>query len=171
MLKLFMILFAAAGMMSAPAGAAMDKDAFKITQNRIDATYQTDKAQCTSLKGNAKDVCKAEAEAKRKIAKAEAEADYKNTAKARKHAIVARADAEYSVAKQKCDELSGKEKVVCETKAKAARVRAKADAGSNQEVIRKRDADYQIALERCDSMSSQAKDRCMKNAMVRFGKS
>jgi hypothetical protein len=140
--RLFVILFAVAGLTSSPAGTAMDKNAFKTSQDRIDATYQSENAQCASLKGNARDVCEAEAKAKRKIAKAEAEADYKNTAKARRHAIVARADAEYSVAKKKCDELSGTEKVVCVTKAKAARVRAKADARSNQEVIRKRDADY-----------------------------
>lgn len=50
-------------------------------------------------------------------------------------------------------------------------MRAKADARSNQEVIRKRDADYEIAVERCDSMRSDAKDRCLKNARARFGKS
>jgi hypothetical protein len=171
MSRLFMILFAVAGLMSSPAGAAMDKDAFKATQDRIDATYQSDKAQCASLKGNARGVCDAEANAKRKTAMAEAEADYKNTTKARTHAIVARADAEYSVAKKKCDDLSGTEKVVCATKANAARVRAKADARSKQEVIRKRDADYAIAIERCDSMSSQAKDQCVKNARARFDKS
>ena len=171
MSRIFMMLFAAAGLMSSSAGAAMDKDAFKATRDRIETTYRSDKAQCASLQGNSRDVCEAEAKAKRKIEKAEAEADFRNTTKARTHAIVARADAEYSVAKKKCDDLSGTEKVVCVTKAKAARVRAKADARSKQEVIRKRDADYKIALERCDSMSSPAKDRCMKNAKARLGKS
>lgn len=132
----------------ASASAAMDKDTFKATQDDIDAAYQSEKPLCASLKGNAKDVCEAEAKAKRKIAKAEAEAEYKNTAKARTMAIVARADAEYSVARKRCNELSGTEKTVCVTKAKAARVRAKADARANQEVIRKRDADSAIALER-----------------------
>ena len=169
MLRLFMILFAAAWLMSAPASAAMDKEAFKATQDRIETTYQSDKARCASLKGNARNVCEAEASAKRKTAKAEAKADYENTAKARTQAIVARADAEYSVAKQKCHDLSGAAKVACVTKAKGARVRAKADARSDQEVIRRRDAEYKTALERCDSMSGRAKDRCMKNARARFG--
>lgn len=132
----------------ASASAAMDKDTFKTTQESIDAAYRSEQAQCASLKGNAKDVCEAEAKAKRKIEKTEVEAEYKNTAKARTMAIVARADAEYSVARKRCNELSGTEKTVCVTKAKAARVRAKADARANQEVIRKRDADSAIALER-----------------------
>lgn len=162
MSRLLMMLFTAAGLMSFPAGAAMDKDAFKATRDRIEMTYRSDKAQCASLQGNARVVCEAEAKAKRKIEKAEAEADFRNTTKARTHAIVARADAEYSVAKKKCGDLSGSEKTVCVTKANAARVRAKADARMKQEVIRKHDADYKIALERCGSMSSDAKDQCMK---------
>ncbi len=141
------ILLAAAGLISFPC-AAMDKDLFEATQDRIDAAYQSDKAACASLKGNARDVCEAEAKANRKVAKTEAEAEYKNTAKARTMAIVARADAAYSVARKKCDELSGTEKTVCVTKANAARVRAKADARANQEVIRKRNADSEIAFER-----------------------
>lgn len=112
MSRFFLIVAAAAGLISFPACAAMDKDALKATKDRIDTTYQSDKAQCASLKRNARDVCEAEARAKRKIAKAEAEADYKNTAKARTMAIVARADAEYSVAKEKCDDLTGTAKAV-----------------------------------------------------------
>ena len=154
-------------LLAASASAAMDKDAFKATQESIDAAYQPNKAQCAALKGNARDVCEAEAKAKRRIEKAEAEAD-KNTAKARTMAIVARADAEYSVARKRCDVLSGTEKTVCVTKAKAARVRAKADARANQEVIRKRNADYAIAIERCASMRSDAKDRCLTKAKARF---
>jgi len=135
-------------LLATASAAAMDKDAFKATQDSIGEAYRSDQAQCASLKGNARDVCEAEAKAKRKIEKAEAEAEYKNTAKARTMAIVARADAEYSVARKQCDVMSGTEKTVCVTKAKAARVRAKADARANQEVIRKRNADSEIALER-----------------------
>lgn len=142
MSKLLLILFVTTS------AAAMDKDLFKATQDRIDAAYQSEQAQCASLKGNARKVCEAEAKANRKVAKAEAEAEYKNTAKARTMAIVARADAAYSVARKKCDELSGTEKTVCITEAKAARVRAKADARANQEVIRKRDADSAIEAQR-----------------------
>lgn len=171
MSRLFLIQVAAAVLISSPASAAMDKDAYQATKEHIDTAYQSDKAGCASLKGNANDVCEAEAKAKRKIAKAEAEAEYKNTAKARTMAIVARADAEYSVARKKCGELSGTEKTVCVTKAKGARVRAKADARANQEVIRKRNADYAIAVERCASMRSDAKDLCLKKAKARFRQS
>ena len=55
--------------------ASMTKESYKSTVKQIDATYKADKDQCKSFKGNAKDVCVAEAKAKQKIAKADAEAD------------------------------------------------------------------------------------------------
>jgi regulator of protease activity HflC (stomatin/prohibitin superfamily) len=72
-----------------------------------------DKAQCDTMSGNAKDVCKEEAKGKEKVAKAEADAAYKNTPKAREAARIAHADATYNVAKEKCDDLSGNQKDVC----------------------------------------------------------
>lgn len=187
MRNILIALTAAAAMAAAiPGYAAMTKDSYKSTTRQIDATFKADKEQCKSLKGNAKDVCMAEAKAKQNIAKADAEADYKNTDKARADARKTRADAEYSVAKEKCDDLAGNAKDVCIKEAKAARVSGKADAkvaktagaarGDVNEARRdaqedKRDAQYKVAVEKCDSFSGDAKDRCVKDAKVRFGKS
>ena len=165
--------------------ATMSKESYKSTTKQIDATFKTDKEECKALKGNAKDICMEEAKAKQKIAKADAEAEYKGTAKARIAARNARADAEYAVAKEKCDDLAGNAKDVCVKEAKAARVSAKADAkvskkagearkdvnearrDANQD---KRDAEYKVAVERCDAMAGDAKSRCVKDAKARFGK-
>jgi len=112
--KLLMALAVTAAMAAmTPSYAAMTKDSYKSTTKQIDATFKADKEQCKSLKANAKDICMAEAKAKQKIAKADAEADYKNTDKARAAARKTRADAEYDVAKEKCDDLAGNAKAVC----------------------------------------------------------
>jgi len=58
---------------------------------------------------------------KEKVAKAELEARYKPSEKNRYQARVAQADADYSVAKEKCDDKAGNEKDVCVKEAKAAR--------------------------------------------------
>ena len=145
--------------------------------------------RCSSLSGNAKDVCQAEAKGKEKVAKAQLEADYKNTDKARNEARVARADADYDVAKEKCDDLSGNQKDVCVKQAKAAHEKAKADAkvakvdqktsansAEKRADARKearedtRDAQYKVAVEKCDAMSGAAKDQCVKDAKMHFGK-
>jgi chromosome segregation ATPase len=120
---------AALGMSTAASAAEpMDHAAVKAEKERIEAQYAADEARCDELSGNAEDVCEAEAKAKERIAKADLEANAKGTAKARYDAQVTRAEAEYEVAKEKCDDLAGNQKDVCEKEAKAVEKKAKADA-------------------------------------------
>ena len=133
MSRLMISLLAAAGIAFTGAAAAADnasmsRDQYKADKDRIESQYKSDKDQCSSMKGNAEDICKAEAKGKEKVAKAELEANYKNTAKARSDARIAHADADYDVAKEKCDDMSGNQKDVCVKQAKAAHTKAKADA-------------------------------------------
>ena len=156
----------------------MTKDAYSAEKKRISAEAKTDLQRCKPLAGNAKDICKAEVKGKEKSAKADAEAAYKGTGKAATAALVARADADYSVAKEKCDDLKGNAKDVCVKDAKAAHTRAKVDAKANQKVTEirkdatedKRDANYALAKERCDSLAGDAKTKCVNDAKARFGR-
>ena len=99
-----------------------------MAKKDADAQYKIDKEACSSLSGNAKDICVAEAKGKDNVAKADAEALYTHTPKARESARVAHAQATYDVSIEKCDDLAGNPKDVCVKEAKAAFVRAKADA-------------------------------------------
>jgi hypothetical protein len=112
------------GVMSV-AGAA-DKASYETTRKQAAAKYDADKAACKPLKGNAQDICMAEAKAKERIAVADAQAAYENTDKARRKATDDKADALYNVAKEKCDDMKGNEKDACEKDAKAKRDQAKA---------------------------------------------
>jgi hypothetical protein len=200
MSKLMIALFVTAGLGFAGTGAAqtytskttstpMSKDSYTMAKKNADAQYKIDQDACSSLNGNAKDICVAEAKGKDNVAKAEAEAGYKNTAKARENARIAHAQANYDVAIEKCDDLTGNPKDVCIKEAKAALVKAKAnakvdrvatdtrkDAGRKQADARKdanadkRDADYKVAIEKCDALAGPAKDACISNAKVQYGK-
>ena len=194
MSKLMISLLTAAGIAFAGAANAADnktmsRDAYKADKDKIEAQYKADKERCSSLSGNAKDICQAEAKGKEKVAKADLEANYKNTDKARIDARMAKADADYDVAKEKCDDLKGNDKDVCVKEAKATRTKAKADAkvakvdsktahntAEKRADVRKdaaedkRDADYKVAVEKCDAMSGAAKDQCVKNAKMRYNK-
>ena len=190
MSKLMISLLAAAGIAFAGAANAADnktmsRDAYKADKDKIEAQYKSDKDHCSSMSANAKDICQAEAKGKEKVAKAELEANYKNTDKARNEARMAQADANYDVAKEKCDDLSGNQKDVCVKEAKAVHTKAKADAkvakvtnktAEKRADARKdaredtRDAQYKVAIEKCDAMSGAAKDQCVKNAKVSFHK-
>jgi hypothetical protein len=162
------------------AGAADkgDKATYEQAKASAKAAYDTDKKACDSLKDNAKDICVAEAKAKRTRADENAEAAYKNTPKAREHAVHEIAEADYNVAKERCDDKAGNEKDVCVKEAKAAMTRAQADAKAAQKGTEarmdanedKRDADYKVAAEKCDAMSGDAKDSCVKAAKARYGK-
>jgi len=72
--------------------------AVQLDPENADAQYKIDKDACSTLSGNAKDICVAEAKGKDNVAKADADAAYENTPKAREHARVAHAQANYDVA-------------------------------------------------------------------------
>jgi hypothetical protein len=198
MSKLMIALFVAAGLgFAAPAAAQMyspkspmSKDNYTLAKTNADAQYKIDKDACSSLSGNAKDICVAEAKGKDNVAKADAEAAYENTPKARQNARVAHAQAKYDVAIEKCDDQAGNRKDVCVKEAKAGLVKGKADAkvdrvaadtsqdaATKQADARKeantdkRDAEYKVAIEKCDALASTAKDACIGNAKAQFGKS
>ncbi|MEO8346234.1 MAG: hypothetical protein ABI607_11115 [Betaproteobacteria bacterium] len=191
-------LYAAAGLSIAGGALAqamspahpMNKDARDTAYKSAESQYKMDKALCDALSSNAKDICVERAKGKEKVAKADADANFDNTPKTREGARVARADAAYDVAKEKCDDLSGNAKDVCVKEAKAAHVKATADAkvdrvaadtrnSSSEKVTEarrdaandKRDADYKVAVEKCDALAGAAKDACIRTAKTTYGKS
>ena len=159
---------------------AMTKAEYKATEDRIALDLKANKARCDVLAGNTKGI--------EKVAKAELEARYKPSAKADFDVREARADALYDIAKEKCDDLAGNTKDVCEKDAKAAHVRALADAkvskadadsadlrvekladAQKSAVGDKLSADFSAAKERCNALSGATKDCCIADAKVRFG--
>ena len=130
--KLNITAIAAAIALAFSAGAmaaqGMSKDEYKAGKDKIAAEYKSAKAGCGSLSANAKDVCMAEAKGKEKVAKAELEARNKPSNTTRSAVGIAKAEADYAVAKEKCDDKAGNDKTVCVKEAKAAETRAKADA-------------------------------------------
>ena len=177
------------GLGVAAAQPVMSKAEHQANKDRIAADYKAAKARCDSLAGNARDICVAEAKGREKVARADLEAQYKPTEKNRYDARVARANADYAIAKEKCDDRAGDEKKICMKEAKAAETRAKADAKANRTMASadasaarksdearrdaaddKRDADYAVAKAKCDTLAGDAKDRCVSDAKARFGK-
>lgn len=201
MSKLMIALFVTAGLgFAGPAAAQMyspqststpmSKDGYTMAKKNADTQYKIDKDACSSLSGNASDICVAEAKGKDNVTRAEAEAAYENTPKAHEDARVAHAQANYNVAIEKCDDLAGNRKDVCVKEAKAELVKAKADAkvdrvaadtrqdaaakqadASKEATAHKRDAEYKVAIEKCDALAGPAKDACVSNAKVQYGKS
>jgi hypothetical protein len=171
------------------ASPAMTKSSYDDSSRAIDAQYKTAKAACDALKGNAQDICEANAKGAKSVSQAELKADYKPSHESRYDARIAKADADYSVSMQMCDDRTGNDKDVCVKEAKAARVSGKANAkvqlktadarthaargitAVRQDAAQdKRDAGYAVAREKCDALSGDAKAACATDAKSQYGK-
>lgn len=113
-------------------GQSMSKDDYKASNKKIESEYKSAKAACNASSGNAKDVCVVEAKGKSRVAKAELEASYKPSTKASHAVSIAKAEADYATAKEKCDDQSGNDKKACAEKAKAAETLAKTEVKAAQ---------------------------------------
>ncbi|MCG2591698.1 hypothetical protein LZ009_02785 [Ramlibacter sp. XY19] len=110
------ICIAAAGSAFA-GGGGMSKDAYKAMKDRIEAKQDTELQACDKSQGNAKDICRAAAKGRARVALADLKAEYQPSPEADRGKMMALADAEYDVAKQKCDDAKGPAKDACKAKA------------------------------------------------------
>jgi hypothetical protein len=172
---------ATAALLALPVGQAMamSHGDYSAGKTRISEVYKAEKDACGSLKNNAKDVCIEEAKAREKVAKAELEHDYTGKQSDWVKVLKTRAETNYAVAKEKCDDLAGNNKDVCVKEAKAIETAALADAKLGKKVAEarsdaakdKRDAEYKVATEKCDALAGDAKSSCIATAKANFGKS
>lgn len=167
-------LAAAAGalVMTMAAHAEGNKAVYEQARSTAKAEYDAARQQCKSLAGNAKDVCVAEAKLARTRAEAQAEAIYKATPEARREAADDAADAQYELARERCDDKGGNARDVCMKDARAAYEGAKADARADEAAAEarqdaakdKRAAMREAQAERCDTLAGEAKDACLARA-------
>jgi hypothetical protein len=203
MKKLTMNLMALALGVAFSSGAmaqAVTKEDYKAREQKIAAEYTTAKKTCDSLKDNKRDICLAEAKGNDSVARAELEALNKPSAKARHNVLVTKADAEYAVTKEHCDDLTENAKAVCLKEAKAKETSAKANADVQLKTVNanaeastkttdannaakatasdarkdavedKTAAQYEVEKTKCDAWTGSAKDTCLKQAKEHFGK-
>jgi len=189
-LKINSIALAISLALSAGAMAqSLSKTDYKAGKDKIAAEYTMAKAGCATLSGNPNDICMAGAKGNEKVALADLAAAYKPGIETHYEARVAKANADYGVAKERCDDLAGNTKDVCVKEAKSAETAAKADAKArmktsdaqataneksadarNDATADKLDAEYKVANEKCDTYAGNAKDACVNEAKTRFGK-
>ena len=177
---LLSMLIAACGAPTANAASPTQeaKAAYSSAKDTASIQYKVDRVKCESLAGNPRDVCIAEAKAAEKRAQAEAEVNYKGTENARAAARKDIANANYDVAKTRCDNMRGTDKDVCLAEANSAKVAAVEDAKADKIVADarkdasddKRDAEYKVAKEKCEALGGAAKDGCLNQVEVKFNK-
>jgi hypothetical protein len=129
---------------------ASNRKAKDMEEERIEAQAKADKAKCEPMKGNAKDICMAEAKGKEKVAKAELDAKYTtgDKTKAERKVQETKAEAAYEVAKQKCDDQKGEAKDACQKQARVERDKARGTAEKRAESKERSAATGQSAPEK-----------------------
>ena len=184
------VIAAAVGLVlsaGAPAQTMSHAD-YKTRYEAIAAQSKAGQAACRSFAGNIRDICLAKAKGSEAVAQAELKAAYEPGGKSRYDVSITRAQADYRIAREKCDDKSGNAKDVCIEEAWTAQVSADADARSqlrasstsaplqpdpkavevrDQESEKTRAAAFAATKARCDTYAGDAKARCLKSARQR----
>ena len=121
---------AAGASFAAAPTAALNHDpvTYRNLTQKAETEYRAAAAKCDAKSGNDKDICMAEARLARTRTEADALSKYHNTAAGRARAHINVADAEYDLAKARCDAKTGAEKDSCMDNAKSVHTAAVADA-------------------------------------------
>lgn len=166
------------------AAFTMTKVEHSAQKSTISSDYKINRDKCNNLKANAKDICVSEAKGMQKVAQAELKSNYEPSARNIEKFAMAKGDAIYDTAKEKCDDNQGNAKSMCRADAKAVHVktndearvvRVSAETNKLNSGVRKmatkdeKEADYKAAATRCDSMMGTSKDTCISDAKIRHG--
>lgn len=155
------------------------KASYDRAVHRLDAEYKVARSRCDAYTDNSnhqKNICVEEAKAQQKRARALAKLQRDGSVEAEKDARDAYAEADYAVAKAKCERLSGDKEDVCVKEAKAVRDTAKNRADFREKVLEARqeaieqqqETGYKLAVEKCGQLSGNAQDVCKAKARADY---
>jgi outer membrane protein OmpA-like peptidoglycan-associated protein len=120
--------------LSAPSMAASLSAAdYSAAKKTISTNYTTAKAACASMSGNAGEICLVVAQGKEAVARADLEVKNESTPDTRLQAQIARAEAAFAEAKERCDDAVGTAISACVDTAKTVETAAKAKANKARE--------------------------------------
>lgn len=125
---LAMMLSVALVLSMSAAAQSMSRDKYDSTSYRITSDFTAEFGACGFFIDNAREICRVEATGRRWVAQAALDAQFKQSAGARYRLQVARIDADYAVARQRCADNSGRERALCTDEARAHDVSARANA-------------------------------------------
>ena len=97
---------------------------YSVGKKSIESDTRAAIAKCRDQDGQARDICKAEARAEERVRKADLEAQYRGTVAAAADARLARAKAHYEIAKARCGDQRGEDKLSCLRSARSEKAKA-----------------------------------------------
>lgn len=159
------LLATAAGASFAAPTFALNHDpaTYRNATQKAAADYRDAIAKCDTMSGNGKDVCVAEAKLARTQTEAKALAKYSNSPASREKARTNLAEAEFTLAKARCDGKSGAEKDECMNNAKSVHTAALADAkaGRSSPAATGAPVATAAAIDKCAQAAGDSKTACV----------
>jgi hyperosmotically inducible protein len=170
------LLATAAGASFAAPTFALNHDpaTYRNATQKAAADYRDAIAKCDAMKDNAKDVCTAQAKLARTETEAKALSKYSNSPASREKARTNLAEAEFTLAKARCDGKSGADKDDCMNNAKSVHTAALADAKADRtsSAAGKGTTAAAAAVDKCAQAAGDTKTACVietKPSAVREG--
>ena len=182
---------------SAGAALTVPNEQYQSARRHLAAELDASRQACKSLPRNSIGLCRAEADRDYRVASAELDALYNPSSDGSYKARIAIANAEYLVARRKCDGKDGDLKRFCLNQARAAQIAAKAPEdisimkrafdkraeaarketreeeerteGRKDPSPAKRNTELHIFTERCDTLPDDDRFACLTEADKRFG--
>ena len=159
------LLATAAGASFAAPTFALNHDpaTYRNATQKAAADYRDAIAKCDTMSGNGKDVCVAEAKLARTQTEGKALAKYSNSPASREKARTNLAEAEFTLAKARCDGKSGAEKDDCMNNAKSVHTAALADAkaGRSSPAANTAPVAAAAAIDKCAQAAGDTKTACV----------
>ena len=106
----------------------MDRNEYQQSKKSIEADARLNLSKCRDVEGASRELCRAEARADERVRKAELEASYRGTVAAADDAKLERAKARYDIARAKCADQHGEDKLACLKSARAEKAKSLAEA-------------------------------------------
>jgi hypothetical protein len=97
---------------------------YSVMKKSIESDTRLALGKCRDQESQGRDVCKAEARADERVKKADLEAQYRGTVAAAADARLARAKASYDIAKARCGDQRGEDKLSCLRSARSEKAKA-----------------------------------------------
>ncbi|RYF02187.1 MAG: BON domain-containing protein [Oxalobacteraceae bacterium] len=159
------LLATAAGASFAAPTFALNHDpaTYRNATQKAAADYRDAIAKCDTMSGNGKDICVAEAKLARTQTEAKAMSKYSNSPASREKARTSLAEAEFTLAKTRCDGKSGAEKDECMNNAKSVHTAALADAkaGRSSPAGASAPVAATAAIDKCAQAAGDTKTACV----------
>lgn len=118
------VLVLAAG--PALAQGSLSEQTQESAMRQIEAEHKAAAGRCAMLRGNDVDVCRAEADGRRKVAEAQLRMQRSNSSENLRALARAQANAQYGVENERCDALQGEASRACQRQAQMNRAKAEA---------------------------------------------